>query len=361
MKKKPGTWKSISGQGAPSARFAASSAWTGKELFVWGGYGARPTPRESDVTLADGALYDPVADAWRPVASKGAPSARAGAFAAWTGKEVLVWGGASGGEPRWREDGALYDPAAGTWRPMKQSGAPFGRGFGNWVWTGKEMVVWAGSTGSGSITHGGLYDLATDTWTELRSPSSGQVARSLSLSFHCGVWTGSQVVFWGRAENKVAGVRFDPAARTFNLMSTDGAPSKRLMQTAVWSGAELLVWGGRNGSYYKNGARYDPLNDTWRALKGTGTPAGRCQHGAVWTGTAMLVWGGMGWVGSSMVCYADGGSYDPVADSWSPVPPAPGLAGRIEHISAWTDTELLVWGGHLYDGVLLDDGARYLP
>jgi len=60
---------------------------------------------------ADGAIYDPDADRWAALPAFPG-SARSGAAAFWTGKEVLVWSGSDeSGEPR--RDGAAYSPTTG--------------------------------------------------------------------------------------------------------------------------------------------------------------------------------------------------------------------------------------------------------
>jgi hypothetical protein len=43
------------------------------------------------------------------------------------------------------------------------------------------------------------------------------------------------------------------------------------------------------------GGRYDPATDSWAATPFTGAsvPSGRWYHTAVWTGTEMIVWGGL--------------------------------------------------------------------
>lgn len=50
-------------------------------------------------TLGDGAAHDPAAQMWRPLPAEGAPSARYGHGAVWTGEEMLVWGGDGAGVP----------------------------------------------------------------------------------------------------------------------------------------------------------------------------------------------------------------------------------------------------------------------
>ena len=55
----------------------------------------------------------------------------------------------------------------------------------------------------------------------------------------------------------------------------------------------MIVWGGEfNGGYLNTGGRYNPGTDSWMATSTTNAPAGRYGHTAVWTGSEMIVWGG---------------------------------------------------------------------
>src|SRR5206468_1910792 len=77
--------------------------------------------------------------------------------------------------------------------------------------------------------------------------------------------------------------------------STTGAPAARQFHTAVWTGSEMIVWGGvGSGGFFNTGGRYNPGTDSWTATSTTGAPAARDQHTAVWTGSEMIVWGGVG-------------------------------------------------------------------
>jgi hypothetical protein len=72
------------------------------------------------------------------------------------------------------------------------------------------------------------------------------------------------------------------------------APESRAGHTAVWTGSEMIVWGGagQSGDLMNTGGRYDPVMDTWRATNTFNAPIGRSGHTAVWTGSEMIVWGG---------------------------------------------------------------------
>jgi len=64
-------------------------------MIVWGGRipGQDGFP---DEFLNDGGRYDPATDGWTVVTTTGAPSGRHDFGAAWTGQELMVWGGANG-------------------------------------------------------------------------------------------------------------------------------------------------------------------------------------------------------------------------------------------------------------------------
>ena len=84
----------------------------------------------------------------------------------------------------------------------------------------------------------------------------------------------------------------------------------------------MIVWGGSDGaSVLPDGARYDPLTDAWSPMAQTAQQHGRREHTAVWTGSEMIVWGGAGTgdgAGAGGVM-PSGGRFDPVLNTWEPI------------------------------------------
>ena len=83
---------------------------------------------------------------------------------------------------------------------------------------------------------------------------------------------------------------------TWTPTNLTGAPDARVSHTAVWTGSEMIVWGGYgcDGNCLLNtGGRYNPSTDSWTATSTNNAPSGRVYHTAVWTGTEMIVWGGL--------------------------------------------------------------------
>ena len=79
----------------------------------------------------------------------------------------------------------------------------------------------------------------------------------------------------------------------------------------------MIVWGGLGQMFFttlNTGGRYDPATDSWNATNVADAPSPRDFHTAVWTGTEMIVWGGAG----DFFDFNSGGRYHPGTDSWIP-------------------------------------------
>jgi hypothetical protein len=129
-----------------------------------------------------------------------------------------------------------------------------------------------------------------------------------------------------------------------------GSPTARYGFTAVWTGSEMVVWGGNPSSggntYYNDGGRYDPTTDTWRSVNVTGAPQGRNGHSAIWTGTKMIIWGGTLDNASPPTLANTGGRYDPVSDSWQPTSTGANVPSvHSGHSAVWTGNIMIVFGG----------------
>ncbi len=355
-------WSAMSSMGAPSAREGHSGVWTGSVMIVWGGH--------DDVTgLADGGRYDPSADSWAPVTALGAPGTRSGFTAVWTGSRMVVWGGSDGYDPL--DAGGRYDPVTNVWTGTRRSSTRPERRFGHAaVWTGSELLVLGGHTSRSFMetTHEAFrYDPSTDTWqptamTSLEGPRW----------FESAVWSGAEAIVWG-GQNVDAlggrrclagGLRYDPAADTWSPASAAGQPVARCFNSAVWTGRYMVIWGGNDPqetAYYNSGGRYDPTADSWSATTTSGAPAPRSGHTAIWSGRHMVVWGGQGIAGTEAALRQSGGRYDPLTDSWLPTALDAAPTGRYRHSAAWSGREMLVWGGEGAGDVSLGDGGRYDP
>jgi Kelch motif len=197
---------------------------------------------------------------------------------------------------------------------------------------------------------GGCTD---DMWTPT-SVANAPVERELQTA----VWTGSEMIIWGGDFPYVnTGGRYNPGTDSWTATNTTNAPAARSLHTAVWTGGEMIVWGGFNGNSILNtGGRYNPVTDSWTATSLTNAPTARDQHTAVWTGSEMIIWGGDN--GGPLL--NTGGRYNPSTDSWVASSNNNAPAGRFNHTAVWTGSEMIVWGGHGANDDL-DTGGRYSP
>jgi len=302
-----------------------------------------------------------VDDAWAETSSEDAPSGREGHAAVWTGTEMIVWGGAV--EPCGEETcdltntGGRYDPATDSWTAINTTDAPSARYRPAAVWTGTEMIVWGGCRFSDrgtcpALNTGGRYDPVTDTWTPVATTDAPSARYA-----HTAVWTGTEMIVWGGLDFSElnTGGRYDPATDTWGPTSTMDVPGGRFDHTAVWAGTEMIVWGGNRFPLPRanTGGRYDPAMDTWEPTSTMDAPRGRFDPKAVWTGTEMLVWGG--WDGVDL---DTGGRYCPATDTWAAISTDATPSARSRHTAVWTGAEMLVWGGGTPP---LNTGGRYDP
>ena len=345
-----GRWRSVALEGAPSPRYHHTAVWTGTEMIVWGG-------QVDTAHHPDGARYSPDTDTWRPMAAAGAPAGSTGHTAVWTGSEMIIWGGAA--DRDWRDapqnTGARYDPISDSWSPMSTAGAPEARTGHGAVWTGSEMVVWGGLTSGTSadsvkfLGTAGRYDPTTDSWAPVAS--SSYYFSTLSRAV---VWTGAELIFWGLP----VGVRYDLAANTWTPMSTTAAPTIQIPD-AVWTGHEMIVWDRIRP--LNGGARYDPATDRWTTMTGASPTGYRASSSPIWADRRLIVWGGDGSDAQDrLVFLSTGGVYDPSTDSWATTASANVASARSGHTAVWTGREMIVWGGGGGNGYL-NTGGRFTP
>ncbi len=191
-----------------------------------------------------------------------------------------------------------------------------------------------------------------DTWTATNITNAP--TRRLS---HTAVWTGSEMIIWGGFDNHDyfgTGGRYNPTTDSWAATSTINAPAGRAFHTAVWTGTEMMVWGGGIlNTDFDTGGRYNPGTDSWEATSTTNAPDPRSYHTAVWTGSEMIVWGGRD--GTSY--FDTGGRYNPSTDTWIATGTGINLPDpRAYHTAVWTGTEMIVWGATSDSG-----GGRYNP
>jgi hypothetical protein len=273
----PAGWSEL--PAPPEVRSDAATAWTGSELLVWSGYeyvGGDEDPR------SDGFAFDAAARQWEPMPASPLEG-RSGSAFAWTGGELLIWGGWDGGfrDPPYFGDGAAFDLVAGTWRMLPP--APIDARTAFSVWTGEELIVWGSRERAARRRDGAAYNPTTNTW---RTIADGPI----DVTDGSAVWTGEEMIVFGAALDSnnhadtptAIAAAYDPEADTWRQLPASELSPQAM--TASWLGGKLIAW-----DYDHETAAYDPGTNVWQDLPRVPLSFSECRPESV--ATPELVFG----------------------------------------------------------------------
>jgi len=359
------TWTLLSTNGAPGTPHVGwqTAVWSGSNLVVWGLSSADGGFYRSNY----GARYIPLSDSWIPLPVNSLED-REEHTAVWSGSQMIVWGGKEPGLADGLANGARYNPSANNWSTMTTppaTGEPSERSSAAGVWTGDALIIWGGNNGGTYLRSGGLYRHGVG-WTN--TPDAGAPSPRFG---HTAVWTGTEMIVWGGTgpgSKLNTGARFHLGSNRWFSMTTSNAPRRRTAHVAVWTGREMIVFGGYDTTnlfyptFLNSAARYNPSNDTWTAISNNIFIIARAGATAVWTGKEMIFWGGYSHDGGIAPTYSyfnSGGRFNPESNLWFTVASS-GLSGRRYHSAVWSGEEMIVWGGYGASGPT-NTGARYNP
>ena len=273
---------------------------------------------------------------------------------------MIVWGGYYAVD-HFLNDGGRYNPVTDTWTPLASSNAPIGRLKHTSVWTGQKMIIWGGeSRGGGQTTNtGGIYDPTTNAWTAMSIVNAPSAREQ-----HTAVWTGQEMIVWGGCETVYCthvlndGARYNPATDTWTPIGNTAGLTPRHFHQAIWTGSRMIVWGGATD---RQGIAYDPSTDIWTSISTLNAPISTFLAASVWTGSEMIVWGGCTTYSTSYCSayVASGGRYNPVTDSWTSVAIQTAPDARLYHTAVWTGDAMVIWGG--CGALCYNTGAIYNP
>lgn len=277
----------------PAPRTDAVTVWSGRQssgrdLVMWGGssgYGG---------TLHNGGFsWDPDTNfsahksAWTPIAESPL-SGRAGAGAAFTGTEIVIWGGYGQGE-RPLGDGAAYDPESDSWRLLPD--APIAAAIPvATVWTGEEVLVWGSADRSAASTEGAAYNPTTNEWRRLPDAPA-------AINQGSGVWANGDpsqrhemIVFGAQLDNNNAseldhavGIAYNPQSDKWREL-----PEVALSPQAsaiAWTGERIIAW-----DYFLSAAEYDRVSNKWRELPPVPLESSECYPASDTVGSYVFAW-----------------------------------------------------------------------
>ena len=127
------------------------------------------------------------------------------------------------------------------------------------VWAGTNMIIWGGEDINALLLNtGGIYYPVTDEWIATSTINVPTERRN-----HIALWTGEEMIIWGGESNYPypsmptnTGARYSPVVNSWTATSLVNAPTARLLFTAIWTGTQMIIWGGDHGPYTSTGALY---------------------------------------------------------------------------------------------------------
>ncbi len=152
---------------------------------------------------------------------------------------MIVWGGRHSQDQTILSSGAIFDPVSNVWSQMTSTGAPSARYGHAAVWTGGKMIIWAGTNTSGVLDTGSSYDPFNNSWQPLTT--NGAPA---AMSQHSAIWTGKEMIVWGYETGAIFTPSNQSSADTWTATSMTNVPSERFNHSAVWTGSQMIIWGG---------------------------------------------------------------------------------------------------------------------
>lgn len=264
-------------------------------MIVFGG--AVPIPGSGQVAAFDGGVFDPVARQWSAIASVPWATPRDSHIVASTSGHLLVWSGYDGAN--FTNSGYSFDLAQGSWSAMTTTDAPSQRFAAVSATHQGEVFVWGGS-GNAPTFDGGIFNPASNTWrTLIQSGDLPQGAGSSYISSNAAqfVDAGDYLILWDWQQAQAW--TYEIATGVWRKSTMQGRPQNAGFDgkpTLVWSGKELLFWGGNTqplaDGWPTAGYGYNPSGDHWRTLETENSPGGRTQNASLAVGSSMMIWGG---------------------------------------------------------------------
>ncbi|MBT6326415.1 MAG: hypothetical protein HOJ35_10630 [Bdellovibrionales bacterium] len=234
------------------------------------------------------------------------------------------------------------------------------------AWTGEEMIIWGGNNGDGSLNTGALYNPDNDSWTEMPTTNAPSPRGDLENGGLFISYTDSEdniknqfFVFGGgcvseayynhgsRVSNLDGGL-YDIDSNSWSYLTTVDAPGGRPYVQRAWTGEKVIVYGGNHG--------LDPLPEvTGEITQQNIQDAVEAQAGSSECpdySSGILNIGSDSYVEANPVIAH---LYDPVNESWSEITEVDAPTQRKHESIVWTNDQLFIFGGAFEHGTGSDD------
>ncbi|HZB47713.1 MAG TPA: hypothetical protein VE547_01350 [Mycobacteriales bacterium] len=323
----PATWTAVPA-GPLAPRHSAVAVWVGGRFVVVGGRSGPPCPpgagcaAPAEPALRDGAILDPAAGTWTRIAAAPVPVAAPGSAPVVVGDRVYLLTGTPAAF-------LSYDPATDRWQRLRPPPVE-----GGLVAAGETVLVVPFQSGRGADA---AFDPRSGSWRSLPRDPLGPSFDRFAVPLGDRVLLTAKELVPDPGADAPALVRL--AALDTGLTRWSELPDSEIIGTGPVAAAGRVVWpytgsadGGGTGNWgrsYPEGGILDPATGSWQPLPAVPWPAQPTTCCAAAVGDRVLV---------------DGHLLQPATREWTRVPPLPGGV-RLDAATTAGPDLLLVWGG----------------
>jgi N-acetylneuraminic acid mutarotase len=176
-------------------------------IVFWGGYNHGKIGEHEKGVQNAGWIYKKDTNKWTKISGNNAPSARMDHTSVCIDNKVVIWGGKSAADttitspPGILNDGAIYDPSADTWNPIAPDPSVPPQLFHSSHSFKSEMIIVKGVCDRfNNCEEIALFDLSKKTWRSMKSKDQSMI-KSLQYSGQSVAEVGGYLFFFGGHQN----------------------------------------------------------------------------------------------------------------------------------------------------------------
>ena len=325
-----GNWSSMDTTGNPNYNSIdrVQSIVAGGRLFTEGSSSAQEVI----------GVFNPTSNTWTTLSlPAGLLTSRDKPFFAWTGTELLIYGGNGS------TGGYRYNPTTSVWTTMSISNEPVARNFPLHSLTGTDLIVWGGNDASlgTPLTTGAKYNLASNTWTPMGTTNAPAYVSGMSI-----IAGSTSVYVYGGSNSLTKISKYDIAANTWTVLTPGGTSvPTRSGATMAWYNGFIYMFGGQSTvgfppTFFGDGYIYNVATNGWSI--NVGRPTGNY----VQVGNKLYTFAGLatgfGSTPANTIRVLDLSAANP---TYSLLGTAPLTTRANAFIDALSGNRLMLWGG----------------